>query len=77
VGELALEYEGRVEFVIVPADQTARRTAEIDAYGFTDQKHGLVGFGSDGRVLVKIPGHDYGKPRVREAVETVLAAEGG
>ena len=74
VGELEQEYQGRVDFVIVPAEETARRSDEIEEYGFTDQRHGLVAFDEDGDVCVKLPGHQFGKAEIEAAVETVLAA---
>lgn len=68
-----MEYAGRVEFVLIPAAETARRSDEIEAYGFTDLKHGLVGFNSEREPIVKLPGHNYGKEQIVSAVESVLA----
>lgn len=76
MGELAQEYEGQVRFNVIPAEETARRQEEIESYGFAELRHGLVGFGRHGQVRVKIPGHQFGKPRIEEAVETVLSAGG-
>ena len=73
MGELALEYKGQVDFVVVPAEETAARFEEIELFGFTELRHGLVGFAQDGEAVVKIPGHDYGRPEIAEAVQTVLA----
>ena len=42
VGELEPEYEGRIDFVIISAEETAQRADEIEEFGFTEQKHGLV-----------------------------------
>lgn len=70
---LAPEFEGRVAFNVVPAEETATRFEEIASYGFTELRHGLVGFGRDGSVLVKIPGHQFGEPEIRAAIETLLA----
>jgi hypothetical protein len=75
VGELETEYQDRVDFTIIPAEETARSQAAIDAYGFTALKHGLVVFASDGTPRVKLPGHQYGEPEIRAAIEEVLAAE--
>ena len=72
MGELAQEYEGRVNFVVVPAEETAERSDEIELYGFTEKKHGLVAFTPDGDPAVKLPGHSYGKPEIVEAVTAVL-----
>ena len=74
MSELAVEYAGQVECNIIPAEETANRGEEIDSYGFTEQLHGLVGFAADGEILVKIPGHQFGEPEVRAAIETLLAA---
>ncbi len=73
MGELEEEYGDRVDFVLVPAAETAQRADEIEAFGFTEQKHGLVAFTADGVPLVKLPGHQYGKEEVQAATEAVLA----
>ncbi len=75
MGELEPEYEGRVDFVLIPAEETAKRPQELEAFGFTDLKHGMVGFTSDGEALVKIPGHQFGRPEIVAAIEELLAAE--
>jgi hypothetical protein len=75
VGELTPEYEGRVDFVLISAEETAGRQDEIIEYGFVDQKHGLVGFTSERVALVKMPGHNFGKPEIQEAANTLLAVE--
>jgi len=75
VRELETEYAGRVECVIVPGEETAQRADEIERWGFTELRHGLVAFTSGGEPLVKLPGHDYGEPEIRAAIEAVLAAE--
>jgi hypothetical protein len=72
VRELEPEYEGRVRFVLIPAAETAQRSDEIEAFGFTDKKHGLVVFASDGEARVKIPGHEFGKTEIVAAIDTVL-----
>ena len=72
MGELETEYGDRVDFVLVSAEETMQRQDEIDAFGFTEQKHGLVAFTPDGEALVKLPGHQYGEPEVRAATEAVL-----
>ncbi len=73
MSELETEYGDRVNFNVVPAEQTAQSADEIELYGFTALKHGLVGFNSAGEAVVKIPGHQFGKDRIEEAVQTVLA----
>ena len=77
VGELAQEYEGRIEFVVIPAEETAQRKEEIDSYGFTALKHGLVAFSSGGEVVAKLPGHAYGKEEIRAVAEQLLKADKG
>lgn len=71
--ELEGVYGDRVDFVVVEAEETARRTPEIAEFGFTDLRHGLVGFSRAGEALVKIPGHQFGKPEIVAAIETLLA----
>jgi hypothetical protein len=72
VGELEEEYGERVDFVVVPAEETARRRDEIVAFGFEELKHGLVAFDPAGVPQVTLPGHQFGKEEIRAAVETVL-----
>lgn len=73
VRELQPEYAGRVDFVVIPAEETAQRPDEIEAFGFTEVKHGLVAFNDQGDPVVKLPGHNYGREEIVDAVETVLA----
>lgn len=73
VGELAQQYEGRVRFEVVPAEETANRGEEIEEFGFTAQKHGLVGFDPSGAAIVKMPGHMFGKDEITAAIEQLLA----
>lgn len=75
MGELAQEYEGRVRFEVVPAEETKQRQDEIDEYGFTAQMHGLVGFDRSGAAAVKMPGHMFGKEEIDAAIQTLLATD--
>ena len=75
VGELAQVYEGRVRFEVVPAEETANRGDEIEEYGFTEQLHGLVGFDRSGDAVVKMPGHQFGKEEITDAIEQLLATD--
>jgi len=75
VGELETEYEGRIDFVIISAEETKQRGDEIALYGFTDLKHGMVGFTGDGETLVKMPGHSFDKAEITAAAEQLLAAD--
>jgi hypothetical protein len=72
VGGLEQDYGDRVDFVIVPAEETAQRIAEVNAFGFAEQRHGLVGFSADGQARVKIPGHQFGRPEIEDAIQRVL-----
>ena len=72
--ELEKEYGDRVDFVVVSAEETARRTDEIERFGFTDLKHGLVAFDAEGNPEVKIPGHQFGREEIERAVQDVLPA---
>jgi hypothetical protein len=73
VRELQQEHGDRVDFVVVSAEETARRQDEIVAFGFADLKHGLVAFDREGRARVKIAGHQFGKPEIEAAMWTVLS----
>lgn len=75
MSELATEYEGRVQFQVVSAEETQRRAEEVATYGFGGLRHGLVGFDREGQVRLTLPGHDYGEPEIRAAIETLLAAD--
>jgi len=72
VGELQPEYENQIFFNIIPAEETLKRTDEVNGFGFQDQKHGLVAFDADGEPVVLIPGHQFGKAEIQAAVEKVL-----
>jgi hypothetical protein len=72
VGELETEYGDRIDFVIVPAEETARRGDEIEAHGFTALKHGLVGFGPDGEARVRMPGHQFGRAEIEAALPELM-----
>lgn len=73
VGELEHEYEGRIRFVVISPEETARRADEIEAFGFTDLRHGLVGFDAAGRVEVKLEGHQFGRDEIVGVIEVLLA----
>lgn len=72
VGELEQEYGDRIDFVIVGAEETAQRGDEIEEFGFTDLKHGLVGFDREGEARTKMPGHQFGKPEILAVVQDLL-----
>lgn len=73
MGELEQEYGDRVYFNVISAEETAERQDEIEAFGFADLRHGMVGFSSDGKDLIRIPGHQFGREQIEAAVKDVLA----
>jgi hypothetical protein len=72
VSELEQEYEGRARFTIVSPEETAAATAEIEAFGFTDTKHGLVVFDGEGTAQLKLPGHMFGRAEIEAGLKRVL-----
>lgn len=74
MSSIAEEYAGQLEVNVVPASETAQRQDEILEFGFTAKKHGLVGFGPDGEVLVKLPGHNIDDADYEALVKTLLAS---
>ncbi|MCA8980404.1 MAG: hypothetical protein KDC14_10290 [Planctomycetes bacterium] len=72
MGELQAEYGARVEFTIIPAEETARSFDKIEEYGFVDLKHGLVIFDADGTAVVKLPGHMFGRSEIDAGIQQVL-----
>ena len=72
MGELENEYGEQAVFTVVPAEETAQRQDEIQQYGFTDLKHGLVIFDAEGEVVFKLPGHTYGRAEIEEGVRLLL-----
>ena len=72
MGELEGEYGDRVDFVLIPAEETARRKDEIEAFGFSELRHGLVVFTRAGEPRVKLPGHQFGKDEIVAAIDLVL-----
>ena len=69
--ELQTEYEGQVEFVIVPAEETATRAEEIASYELGS--HGLVVFDAEGEPRASLPGHSFGKSEILAAIVKVQA----
>ena len=74
MGELETEYQDRAKFTIVPAEETMKRSDEIEEYGFTELKHGLVVFSPDGEAVVKMPGHQFGRDEIEAGLQQVLTA---
>lgn len=71
VGELRDVYGEKVDFVIVPAAETAKRGAEIERYNLAVRKHGLVAFDARGEAVLTIAGHTFAKPEIEMAVAQV------
>ena len=72
MGELAKEYEGKVQFELVSPQETQAAAEDLAKFGFTDAKHGLVAFDSNGEAQVMIPGHSFGREVIVGAIEQVL-----
>ena len=75
MGELEQEYGNRVDFRVMRPEETAAASADIEAFGFTELRHGLVAFSPEGEALVKLAGHSFGRDGIAAAAETVLAAD--
>lgn len=72
VSELETEYGERANFVIVSPEDTQKAGAELEMFGFTDNKHGLVVFDAAGEVVAKLPGHDYPKSDIEAGLKLAL-----
>lgn len=70
MGELEGEYEGRVRFEIVSAEETAARADELVKYELGS--HGLVVFDPEGVPQAHIAGHEFGREEIIAAIEAVL-----
>ena len=71
VGELRNVYGEKVDFVIVDAADTAKRTDEIARYNLAVRKHGLVAFDASGEPVLTIAGHAFGRSEIEMAVMQV------
>lgn len=63
MGELEREYQGKVEFKVLRADNEEGRQAAMD-YDFGKAMHGAAGFDSKGEHVFSLPGHSYGKAEI-------------
>ena len=70
--ELEQDYEGQATFTIISAEETAASADDIEAFGFTDLRHGLVVFDGEGEPRVKLPGHMFGRAEIEEGLKRVL-----
>jgi len=75
VGELQTSYSNQINFNIIPSVETLKRTEEVNGFGFEDQKHGMVAFDAEGKPVVLIPGHNFGKDEIEAAIQKVLVSE--
>ncbi len=66
--ELALQYEGKIKLTVVAPDEK-ELIAELKEL---NTNHGLIAWAADGTVKDKVPGHDFGKDRILEAIQKVL-----
>ena len=73
VSELRAEKGDEVDFVVVPAAETAQRAAEIERFLFGGRRHGLVAFDASGQPVVIFAGHTFGRPEIELALAQVLA----
>lgn len=71
MSELRDVYGEKVDFVIVPAEETKARGNEIERYNLSARKHGLVAFEASGAAVLTIAGHDFGKPEIEMAVAQI------
>jgi len=71
VSELRNAYAEKVDFVIVPAAETARRQDEIQRFNLTARKHGLVALDASGEPVLTIAGHNFGRAELEMAVAQV------
>jgi hypothetical protein len=70
VGELDQEYEGRIEFTIVPPEETEKRKDELELYQLGH--HGLVILDVEGEPCGALSGHEYGRAEIEAAIATGL-----
>ena len=71
VSELRDVHGEKVEFVIVPAAETARRQDEIQRFNLAARKHGLVAFDASGEPVLTLAGHSYGRAELEMAVAQI------
>ena len=72
VSELRAEHGDAVDFVVVPAAETAQRTEEIERFLFGGRRHGLVAFDASGQPVVILAGHTFARPEIEMALGQVL-----
>lgn len=62
------KYEGKVRFTVKAVQENSDEVKAFDI-----GSHGLVGLTSDGKLATKIPGHNFGKGEIIQAIDTLLA----
>ena len=65
-----------MDFRIIPAAETALAAEELESFGFTALRHGLVTFSAAGEPVGKLPGHNYGREEIVTAIEAVSSGSG-
>ncbi len=71
MSELRAEQGDAIDFVIVPAAETARRGEEIERFQFGGRRHGLVAFDASGAPVVIFAGHAFGRPEIEMAIKQI------
>lgn len=66
------KYNGKIRFYVVTVDSKQVRQ-EVEAWKVLGN-HGLVGTSPDRKLLVHIPGHEFGKNQILEKAEALLRA---
>ncbi len=72
VSALEQVHSDKIDFVIVSPEDTAAAADEIEAFGFTALKHGLVVFDAEGEAIAKLPGHQFGQAEIEAALKPLL-----
>lgn len=71
---LVVTYEGRVRFQVLRAfDEKNEPHPDLAKWEFGKARHGMVGVSPEGEMLFKIPGHAYGRDKMVENIDAMLA----
>ncbi len=60
-------YKGKVDFEIKKAQDEDAKALMIEH--FPVNQHGLIAFGSDGKVAGTLPGHRFGKAKIVKLID--------
>ena len=74
MGELKVEYEGRIEFTIVSARTPEAQEEVLDLE--IGSNHGLVGFNRKGEPELTMPSHNYTKEDIKDELDELLKSDG-